>query len=193
MSDKECLACHETPNMIMPLPNGDELYLTVDRIQYATSVHGRNGYACVQCHTDISGYPHPELAVETARQFSSLMVQSCQNCHEDSADQYSMGQHAQAQIAGVEEAALCSDCHGSHNLKELGGSRTQIAETCRQCHADIYDVYKESVHGSALLEDFNADVPNCIDCHDFHNNQRPERSQLPSVLTANLCRLSCRQ
>ena len=47
-----CLSCHDTPGLTTPLPSGEDLYIGVDSVQFATSVHGRLGYACVQCHTD---------------------------------------------------------------------------------------------------------------------------------------------
>src|SRR4030066_504953 len=47
-----CLDCHGEPGLTLTLPSGDILDLYVNPDNYATSVHGKNGYACVQCHTD---------------------------------------------------------------------------------------------------------------------------------------------
>jgi hypothetical protein len=51
ISDETCLECHGQPGLTMTLENGDVLDLYVSAEDHAGSVHGRNGYACVQCHT----------------------------------------------------------------------------------------------------------------------------------------------
>ena len=173
MSNQACLECHVTPEMVMPLPSGEELYLTIDPITYRTSVHGQEGYACVQCHTDITGFPHPELEAENLRDVAVYMSQSCQGCHQESAEAYSQGAHAEEIASGNQNAAVCSDCHGAHDIHPFGGSRNAIANTCKQCHSQIYTVYRDSVHGTALREEFNPDVPTCVDCHDHHQNAGP--------------------
>ena len=45
--------------------------------------------------------------------------------------------------------------------------------TCSKCHSAIFEQYKESVHGAALLEDGNPDVPTCVDCHGVHSIEDP--------------------
>ncbi len=62
---------------------------------------------------------------------------------------------------------------------------------CERCHSEIFELYKESVHGGALLGEGNADVPSCTDCH-----QRPQDpgtagghgKQLFPPLLPELCR-----
>ncbi|MEJ1644175.1 hypothetical protein SMA60_28565, partial [Escherichia coli] len=82
--------------------------------------------------------------------------------------------HQNALAAGNTDAAVCTDCHNPHTQKRLtnpdtgkllGYARLHIPQTCAQCHSAIYDQYKESVHGKALTEDGNLDVPTCTDCH----------------------------
>ncbi|MBI3158515.1 MAG: cytochrome c3 family protein [Chloroflexi bacterium] len=173
MGNRECLDCHAQPGMVLPFSDDDALYLTIDPILFGASSHGRRGYACVQCHLDISGYPHPQASAGTSRELRVSMVGVCQNCHAGAQEQYAGGRHAESVAGGNLEAAICSDCHNPHALNELGASRTKIAKTCEGCHSQIFDVYKESVHGDALLNDFNADVPSCIDCHDYHGTRGP--------------------
>lgn len=173
MSDDQCLECHKNESMILPLPSGEQLSLKVDRIEYRTSVHGRKGYACVQCHTDITGFPHPEQNFQDTRDVTIYMSQACAGCHEQPATDYHAGTHASLLEEGNKDSATCADCHGSHTIREFSNFRTRIAAACQQCHSEIYDIYKESVHGQALLDDFNPDVPACIDCHGNHNNSGP--------------------
>lgn len=173
MSDDQCLECHQNESMILPLPSGEQLSLKVDRIEYRTSVHGRKGYACVQCHTDITGFPHPEQNFQDTRDVTIYMSQACSSCHEQAATDYHAGTHSSLLEEGNKNSATCADCHGAHTIREFSNFRTRIAAACQQCHANIYNIYKESVHGAALLDDFNPDVPACIDCHGNHNNSGP--------------------
>ena len=172
-SNAECLVCHEVPDMVLPLPSGEELHLTVDPIIYNASIHGREGYACIQCHTDISGFPHPDFTAENLRAVSIEKNQTCVQCHTDQADLYAKGRHAQEFVSGNEDTAICVDCHNSHQTAQLTTSNIKIVQTCRKCHSEIYDIYQNSVHGSALLQEYNPDVPACTDCHESHDNTGP--------------------
>ena len=173
--DKEqCLICHQVEDMVLKLGNGEELYLTIDPEGFAQSVHGQMDFDCVACHTSITGYPHPELSAVDRRAVSVMLTQACSECHIDQSAEYSKGQHAQKFAQGNLNTALCVDCHSAHSVKDIRGSKVEIAKVCQQCHSDVYDVYKDSVHGAALLEDDNYDVPVCSDCHENHNNTGPD-------------------
>jgi predicted CXXCH cytochrome family protein len=52
-----------------------------------------------------------------------------------------------------------------------------ISTTCSQCHSEIYTQYESSIHGSALIDENNPDVPVCTDCHGVHNIQDPRTEQ----------------
>jgi len=81
VSNQSCLACHADPNLGMLLQNGEQLSLFIDSGVYAQSVHGQIGYACVQCHTVLRGYPHPsfQAAAQSASQASDLSVSAAQS------------------------------------------------------------------------------------------------------------------
>ncbi len=78
-----CLSCHSKPGISLTFPNGDQLPLTIDQGHFSDSVHGN--LACTDCHTDITGYPHPNFNQQTRRDVSLKWYTSCQKCH---ADQY---------------------------------------------------------------------------------------------------------
>jgi hypothetical protein len=177
VSNETCLSCHATPGMETTLPSGEILYLTVDPEVYTNSIHGQQGYACVQCHTDIREYPHRPLEAETRRDVSLLYYQNCARCHQDKYDATLDSVHQQALDEGNPEAALCVDCHGYHNVTDPDEPRTIIPQTCERCHSLIYDEYAESVHGSALIGEGNSDVPTCIDCHGVHNVSGPSDTE----------------
>lgn len=177
-----CLECHGKPGLSMKLDNGDELSLTVDPQMYDGSVHGKGGYACVQCHTTVGNYPHPPFTAADRRDASLKLYPACYRCHSGEYEKTQDSVHAAALAAGKREAAICTDCHTAHAVRQLSdpktgqplpGTRTWIAQTCAQCHNAIYQEYLTSVHGSALVGDGNPDVPTCIDCHGVHNIGNP--------------------
>jgi predicted CXXCH cytochrome family protein len=185
VSNESCLACHADPNLTMRLQDGSLLSLRIDPAIYAASVHGQGGYACVQCHTGLRGYPHPSFQAADRRDLSLKLYGACQFCHSGEYERTLDSVHERARAGGVREAAVCTDCHGAHDTRRLTDplsgellpdSRAWIPQTCARCHNAIYAKYKDSVHGAALLEEGNPDVPTCIDCHGVHSIEDPRTS-----------------
>jgi hypothetical protein len=170
-----CYGCHDVDSLPVPLPSGETLDATVERETYEGSVHGQLELPCVLCHTNIEGYPHPEITAQTLREFATEHYQSCFGCHQE---QYTATQdnvHATARAGGNLEAAVCTDCHGAHDVARPSHSGVEIAQTCRTCHSEIYDLYEGSIHGEALTTG-NTDVPTCTDCHGVHDSRGPTDS-----------------
>ena len=168
ISDEYCLGCHGAPGQTYTLQDGSELDLYVDPQEHANSIHGSQGYACVQCHSDVGEYPHPAFQAANRREVTIKLNATCQRCHASESSKALDSVHAQAQAAGNQEAAVCSDCHTAHAVQDwvdettgetLPAARAQIPQTCARCHSAIHDKYKESVHGSALTNENNPDVP----------------------------------
>jgi predicted CXXCH cytochrome family protein len=67
--------------------------------------------------------------------------------------------------------------------------RSKISQTCSECHQDIYQAYNTSVHGRALIEGKNYDVPVCTDCHRSHTIEDPRTAafRLESVELCSSC------
>jgi predicted CXXCH cytochrome family protein len=180
-SNEACLACHQNAGMTATI-GGQDIPLTVDAKKFSASVHGEEKVACVDCHTNITGFPHPEVTAASSRDFSLQMYPTCQQCHGEQYQKVLDSVHQKALAAGNTNAAVCTDCHNPHTQtrltdkntgKLLPEARTHIPETCAKCHNAIYETYKGSVHGTALTEEGNPDVPTCIDCHGVHNIQSP--------------------
>ena len=180
-SNDFCLACHQQEDVTLEFSDGTVSGF-IDPTVFGFSVHAEEGVSCVDCHTDITDYPHPEIDAETSRDFSISMLPICGDCHEEQYEKVKDSVHQAAADAGNKEAATCVDCHNPHTLQRLTGkssgqltnkARINIPQICAQCHSAIYDTYKSSVHGNALLEEFNTDVPTCIDCHGVHNIPSP--------------------
>ncbi len=188
-SNAYCLLCHSQPGMTWTLPSGETLSLTVDPQVLADSVHGtaneHGALNCADCHTNMS-YPHQPDPAQSIREFQLERYQTCANCHEDEATRSQDSVHATALASGTLEAATCVDCHGSHDIQQPDVPRQRISLTCGKCHGAIFEQYRTSVHGEALLVENNPDVPTCIDCHGVHNISDPT-TNLFRVRSPELC------
>lgn len=171
-----CLSCHANPDLTMTLPNGEEISLYVSPEKLADSTHSQLGIECQACHTEIETYPHPAITFQTRRELSRSYYKSCQKCHSTNFEKAQDSIHAQVS-AEHPEAPVCTDCHSAHYVQAPDEPRTLISTTCSTCHTEIYLQYKESIHGSALINEDNPDVPVCTDCHGVHNIQDPRTEQ----------------
>ena len=186
IADEVCLECHGQPGLSLELENGDMMDLFVSQDDYYHSIHGEQGYACVQCHRTIGNYPHPAFKAASLRDASMQLNQTCQYCHISQQLLTQDSVHASALAQGRTEAAICIDCHTAHEVCQINDPITHIAlpetrlwipETCALCHNEIYQKYLTSVHGSALTDEGNQDVPTCIDCHGVHNIEDPTTNE----------------
>ena len=168
-----CLVCHKNPELKTRLPSGEELSLYVDPEVFNASVHGKQGQKCTACHTNIRGYPHPAIGALDRRDFQLDRYTQCRSCHLQQYELTLDSIHARALAGGDRNAALCTDCHGSHDITPPREPRWKISITCSKCHSTVFNQYKESVHGAVLLEESNPDVPTCIDCHGVHSIEDP--------------------
>ena len=182
IDNESCFFCHAKEGLNIEFKSGDVLPLTINPDLFAKSTHGSNGLTCVTCHSDIKSFPHPERNSESYREFKLDYYTICKQCHEEQFNLTLDSVHQRELAAGNNEAAVCTDCHNPHTQPYLTNqdtgelldyARLHIPETCAKCHSAIYDNYKESVHGAALTQAGNLDVPTCIDCHGVHNIQSP--------------------
>lgn len=189
-----CLACHQQQGLEKNL-GGDPLSVTINPTRFGMSVHAQENLLCVDCHTNINDYPHPAVRANSIRAYSLSLADTCRECHEDKYEKIQDSVHQAAFEAGNQNAPICADCHDPHTQPRLIGetsgkltpsARLHIPETCAQCHVDVYDQYKASVHGKALTEEGNTDVPTCTDCHGVHDIQDPTTASFHNS-TPGLC------
>lgn len=182
MENATCLSCHDRADITKTLPSGETLLLSIDTTAFEASVHGMEAVGCSSCHTDITAFPHPALTAENLRDVATKMYTTCQQCHSEQYDQTLDSVHQRALAGGNTNAAICTDCHNPHTQTRitdpdtgqiLPDARLHIPTTCARCHSAIYEQYKGSIHGAALTEENNLDVPTCIDCHGVHNIASP--------------------
>ena len=131
------------------------------------------------------------------------IVEKCGQCHADvetmnfygiRTDQlarYKTSKHGKKLLLeGDEKVAACTDCHGYHDVLSVSDPNSpvypaNIPNTCNQCHgkkklmashglpSDIFETYKTSVHGKALLEKKDISVAQCASCHGGHGAMPP--------------------
>ncbi len=180
-----CLSCHSKPDLKMTLPSGEELPLYISPQELANSIHSPLGIECEACHTEIKTYPHPKIDYASRRELSRAYYLSCKKCHSVIYEKAQDSMHAL--VAPENPAApVCTDCHGSHYVHKPDQPRSMISTTCAVCHEVIYQQYKDSIHGAALISEDNPDVPVCTDCHGVHNIHDPRTVQF-RIETPELC------
>jgi hypothetical protein len=176
------------------------------RVAFAASRHVIEGVSCASCH----GGNDQSLEVSAAHGSGFIGVPSrenvpqlCATCHADErrmraynlpVDQYALYQtsaHGKALARGNTRVAVCSDCHGAHDVlsSREPASRTfrlNIARTCGRCHGDKelldsgqpgsnpFEDYENSVHAKALQSRSNLNAPTCVSCHGVHGAAPPE-------------------
>jgi predicted CXXCH cytochrome family protein len=171
-----CLSCHSLPNLSLVLESGETLPVTIDEERFHVSVHGTGNewdlLQCVDCH---EGYifPHEPVVAENLREYRLQNYTICAECHEDKYEATLDDVHGEALAEGNSDAAVCTDCHGAHYVEVPDEPRSRISITCGQCHGTIFEEYRDSVHGEALLEESNPDVATCVDCHGVHSIPDP--------------------
>lgn len=169
--DSVCIGCHSVAGLSTTLPSGERLSLTLDVQDFRASVH--EALRCVDCHSNIRGYPHPEITARDYRDFQMERYSQCRTCHADQYKQALDSNHARVLAAGNRSGAICVDCHGSHAISSPNRPRQRISTNCGHCHRAIYAQYLSSAHGRSLLEISNPDVPVCTDCHGSHRQEDP--------------------
>jgi cytochrome b subunit of formate dehydrogenase len=154
---------------------------------YANSAHAQavkkgNGAApeCSTCH----GKAHDLESTKTA-QFRGAVPELCGACHSDVLADYQESVHGVAMKSGVQQAPICTDCHGEHSIlsPENAASTvhpTHVRDTCAGCHnsvqlsrrfgipSDRIVSFDASYHGLASRSGGQT-VANCASCHGVHN------------------------
>lgn len=167
-----CLSCHSQPGLSMTLASGENLSLYIKPEVFTASIHG-DKLLCTDCHSSISAYPHPKREISSRREYNIAQYELCKRCHFDNYTKTLDSVHYEMLSGGDLRTPLCTDCHGAHNVTLPSQPRAKISQTCSKCHQNIYQLYATSVHGQALIEEANYDVPVCTDCHTSHTIEDP--------------------
>jgi len=169
-----CLECHaEDPDAKVTFGDGSSRAVLVDRKTIALSVHG-GALACTDCHRDIARHPHAPVKARDARAYTLDESRTCRRCHYAYYTRVLDGIHFKVLESGNRNAPTCVDCHGAHDVQDPKGPRVEVSQRCARCHDKVYAAYAGSVHGRAMLEEANTDVPVCTDCHGAHAIANPK-------------------
>ena len=168
-----CQKCHQH-ELSMNFRDGGKMSLKVDPAILESSAHGK--LRCSDCHYGYSSEEHPEKNFRSRRDYVIASSESCRRCHFDNYTKTLDSVHYDLLKQGNLKAPVCNDCHGSHQISHIthgvkGGLIT--TQRCKKCHQKIYETYAKSIHGNALINEQNQDVPICIDCHTAHDIQNP--------------------
>jgi cytochrome b subunit of formate dehydrogenase len=115
---------------------------------------------------------------------------------------YQESVHGRAVAAGNTQAAVCTDCHGTHEILSPADSKSPIfkfnvPQTCAKCHGNIKAEFMSSIHGQAIARG-NWQAPVCTDCHGIHGIKShvdpasPVSSQQLAKSTCGRCHESVR-
>jgi hypothetical protein len=110
--------------------------------------------ACLECHGDNT------LATTNAGKIVSLYVSE------------------KKFAASVHHVVLCNSCHNDITSKHPDDNRPAAPVDCARCHAAQSFSYGLSIHGTALPKG-EQQAPNCVDCHDSHEEQGAESPSSP--------------
>jgi len=200
--DLACIACHSDA---AEMPHPEKLQAVSCSLchasevkAYRTSDHGRSvargradAKACQDCHGPI----HEILSSENEQSpvHRKNIPTTCASCHEDLARMsktrltephpvasYNHTVHAEAFAAGNAGSAVCSDCHGAHDLNSSANPlsrvhRNRIPQTCGACHETETAVFNRSIHGKAHEAGIK-ESPVCTDCHGEHTIRSPKEA-----------------
>jgi predicted CXXCH cytochrome family protein len=205
-----CLDCHSN----LPKPLG------VSVETYSQNIHGQKGLTCAACHGGDASSDDPEKAMSRAAGWKgkiehNLIPELCASCHSDADwmkkynpglrvdqfQQYKTSVHGQKWGRGDTKVAVCTDCHGVHDLRAPSDPRstvhpTNIATTCSHCHAnadymkpygiktDQFANYQQSVHHEAMMVRDDLSAPTCTTCHGNHGATPPGVASVTNVCSS---------
>jgi cytochrome b subunit of formate dehydrogenase len=200
-------SAHETPPLKITCAtcHADQ-QAAYDRSFHSKTLQGGNSKAatCVDCH----GSPHELLPASDpkSRVHHGNIPATCGACHSQKfvmqdggqsaqmVASYEQSVHGHAISAGSEKAAVCTDCHGTHEILDAKDAKSPIFKfnvpsTCGQCHDAISKEFTQSIHGQAIANG-NWQAPVCTDCHGIHSIKSHLDPTSP-VAAQNLAQATC--
>jgi formate dehydrogenase gamma subunit len=201
----QCQGCH-APGKTLPYLAGS-LFHTAPHAGYDHSFHaqaihnGTKAATCLDCHTKngdmttILPATDPNSTINRA-----TIAETCGKCHGDKSVMQGSGisdrpflsyresVHAKAMARGNTSAAVCTDCHNSHDIQSASNSQSSIAKvnipaTCGKCHRTEANEFIQSIHGQAVTRGVSR-APVCTDCHGIHNIIMPFDQKTATATTA---------
>jgi formate dehydrogenase gamma subunit len=210
-----CLDCHagaaQFPHDSPPPADGCAQCHSDAVAAFARGVHSRAAakasgpqITCASCHGDVhaalsshdpaSPTSHVHVPATCGQCHSVQFVMESSGLRAQPFFSYQESVHGRAVAAGSEKAAVCSDCHRSHDVLNAADPESlifkfNVPKTCGQCHTEAARQFTESIHGQALARG-NWQSPSCTDCHGIHYI-KPHIDPKSSVAAQALARTTC--
>lgn len=169
------------------------------KIELEGSIH--KNLSCSNCHSYIvNNFDNHQKYPKEGR------LADCYLCHNLIAQQHRESIHGISLAEGIDEAAQCWSCHGSHNvlpITDLNSKAhfTNLVKTCGECHdkpefsekhlstvKEPGKMYSKSVHGQ-LVGKGDDHAATCTSCHGIHDikNRIQVESKISSINIPNTC------
>jgi predicted CXXCH cytochrome family protein len=161
------MTCHADEKLTRTLDSGETVPMVMHPEGLSSSVH--KSLRCTDCHAGLGEVPHPKRKQKDLAQWKASFAEVCKTCHFDNYTKTLDSVHSNLQKRGDVFAPNCVKCHGSHEISRPAQPRSHISQTCASCHPGVSAMYTRSVHGKALVDSNNQDVPVCTDCHRSHD------------------------
>ncbi|HEU0225105.1 MAG TPA: hypothetical protein VFR29_06685 [Steroidobacteraceae bacterium] len=145
----------------------------IDR--YMHSVHARpnredqsrTNATCYDCHDAHYVYP---AGSEVRAEWRLDIPNTCGKCHAGQLQAYAQSVHGREVLQNANPAAaICSDCHTTHDVESpaMDSTRLAITRNCGNCHEDSLRSYTRTYHGKVNVLGY-AHTAKCFDCHGSH-------------------------
>jgi len=226
----DCKKCHKTHSVVNPdkISNKSKYYCGQCHQQNVLSnqyhIIGEVNNSCMECHdqsdytSDLSKSVHGKLSCSNCHGYVAANIDThmenpelvktadCYLCHGPIAAEHRESIHGISIAEGINEAAQCWNCHGSHSIYRTETDSSPVypknlVNTCGKCHDDPDfgrkffstvkqpgKMYSTSVHGK-LVEKGSMDAASCVTCHGVHNikNRVQQGSKISSINVPNTC------
>jgi predicted CXXCH cytochrome family protein len=161
------------------------------------AVGNRDVPTCVECHGGHDVAPPDEPRHK--------LSQTCgqEGCHTSILTAYERSIHGSVIVREEDNpyVPVCEDCHGAHQMPDPRTGQFQAAspELCAFCHTDpnvvaryglstdVYQDYRDGIHGQLREKDPNIQTPLCTDCHGVHDVQGLRDNALAASETCAHC------
>ena len=205
-----CVQCHEELWDKAKKENTTQeharLGVVVQQIdKYMKSIHAlpsredqsRTNATCYNCHDAHYVFPKDSPG---RTEWRLSVPNACGKCHAKEREQYATSVHGKAVLQdGNAYAAICSDCHSTHDVDNAAkdSSKLAITRNCGTCHTDSLASYTQTYHGQINKLGY-AHTAKCFDCHGSHTIQKvedPKSSMHPGnrVQTCQKCHTEATQ
>src|SRR6516165_7071694 len=176
----------QTQNSCVDCHGGDRTKADMDAMSKAAGFRGKIGRKdvpelCGRCHSD-----------------GAFMRKYNPSLRTDQLAQYKASVHGKRLALGDTKVAVCTDCHGLHDLRAPTDTRSKVhplnvAQTCSRCHSDSeymkgygiptdqFAKYTSSVHHEAMTVRGDLSAPTCTTCHGNHGAAPPGVTSVQNV------------